>query len=59
MYSSRKNINRYHNRRKCRSTYLEINDDECHDNGGEKVAKVWCVLSVNSLLETVELVWLG
>lgn len=40
-------------------TYLEVNDDEGDNNSGEQVAKVWSILSVDSLLKTIELVWLG
>ena len=40
-------------------TYLEVDDDEGHDDGCEKVAKVWRVLSIDSLLDTIELVWLS
>ncbi len=40
-------------------TYLEIDDNEGNNDGCEQVAKVWSILSVNSLLKTIELVWLG
>lgn len=41
------------------SEALEVDDDE-HDNDcGDQVAKVWSVLSVEGLFDTVELVWLG
>ena len=39
-------------------TYLEVDDDQCDYNSGEQVAKVRCVLSVDSLLQAVDLVWL-
>ena len=42
-----------------KNTYLEINDNECHDNCSEQVAEVWSVLPINSLLNTIELVRLG
>jgi len=45
--------------RKFNSESLEINDNECHNNCSEKVAKIWCVLSINCLLDTIELIWLG
>ena len=41
------------------STYLEIDDDENDDDGGDQVQKVWSILPVESLLEAIELVWLG
>ena len=40
-------------------TYLEIDDNEGNNDGSEQVAKIWSILSVNSLLKTIELVWLG
>ena len=40
-------------------TYLEVNDDHSNDDGSDQVAEVWSVLSVEGLLESVELVWLG
>lgn len=38
---------------------MEVNDDKGDNDGGNKVAEVWSILSVEGLLETVELVWLG
>lgn len=40
-------------------TYLEIDDNECHYHSGEEVAEVWRVLPVDSLLDTIKLVWLS
>jgi len=41
------------------SEALEVDNDE-HDNySGDQVAKVWSVLSVECLFDTVELVWLS
>jgi hypothetical protein len=41
------------------SEALEVDNDE-HDNDcGDQVAKVWSVLPVESLFDTVELVWLS
>jgi len=45
--------------RKFDSETLEVDNDE-HDNDcGNQVAKVWSVLSVESLFDTIELVWLS
>lgn len=38
---------------------MEVNDDEGDNNSGEQVAKVRSILSVDSLLKTIKLVWLG
>ena len=40
-------------------TYLEIDDNEGHDNCSKQIAKVWSILSVDSLLDSIQLVWLG
>jgi hypothetical protein len=40
-------------------TYLEVDDDENDNDGGDQVHKVWSVLSVESLLQAIELVWLS
>lgn len=40
-------------------TYLEVDDDHSNDHSSDQVEKVWSVLSVECLLESVELVWLG
>jgi len=45
--------------RKLNSEALEVNDNECDNDCGEQVAKVWSILSVNGLLNTIELIWLG
>jgi hypothetical protein len=44
---------------KFNSEALEVNDDQSNDDGGDQVAEVWSILSVEGLLESVELVWLG
>ena len=43
----------------CGITYLEINDNEGHDNCSEQIAKIWSILSVDSLLDSIKLVWLS
>jgi len=45
--------------RKLNSESLEVDDDQCDYNSGKQVAKVRCVLSVDSLLQAVDLVWLS
>lgn len=41
------------------SEALEVNDYACNNQGGDQVEQVWSVCSVECLLESVELVWLG
>jgi hypothetical protein len=45
--------------RELNSESLEIDDDQSDNHGREQVAKVWGILSINSLLKSVKLVWLG
>ena len=40
-------------------TYLEVDYDEDYDNGGDQVADIGRVLTVESLLDSVELVLFG
>lgn len=40
-------------------TYLEVNDNQSDDEGSDQVAEVWSILSVEGLLQSVKLVWLG
>ena len=42
-----------------KETYLEVDDHKGNNYCSDQVAKIWSVLSVESLLEAVELVWLG
>jgi len=41
------------------SPSLEVDNDEHNNDGGDQVAKVWSVLPVECLLESIEFVWLG
>ena len=40
-------------------TYLEVDNDEDDQDGGKKVGDVWCISSVESLLDGKHLVWFG
>jgi hypothetical protein len=41
------------------SESLEVDNDEDDDDGGNQVEKIWSILSVEGLLQSVKLVWLG
>lgn len=41
------------------SEALEVDDNEDDNDGGDEIHKVWCVLSIEGLLNTVESAWLG
>jgi hypothetical protein len=40
------------------SPSLEVDDDEHNNDGGNKVAKIWGVLPIEGLLQSIELIWL-
>ena len=41
------------------SETLEVDDYKDDNNGGEEIAEIWCVLSVEGLLHAINLVWFG
>ncbi len=43
----------------CIESYLEVDDDKDDDDGGDEVRKVWCILSVEGILESINFVALG
>merc|ERR1719183_1311667 len=45
--------------RELNSESLEIDGDQSDNHSREQVAKVWGILSIDSLLKSVKFVWLG
>jgi len=41
------------------SESLEIDDHKGDDDGGQEVAEIWCILAIEGLLQSIELVRLG
>jgi hypothetical protein len=39
------------------SEALEVDDDKDNNDGGDEVQKIWCILSIESLLQAIHLVW--
>lgn len=40
-------------------TYLEVDDDKDDNDSGNEIQQIWSILSVECLLEAIQLVWLG
>lgn len=41
------------------SETLEVDDDKDDNNSGNEIQQIWSILSVECLLEAIQLVWLG
>lgn len=44
---------------KVSATYLEVNNDSEHENGGEKIHQIWKILSVERFSEASDFVLSG